>query len=69
MSRTWLLLILLALPPSLLAFDYPLAKPQTTSAAGKPAPEFSLKDQDGKEVKLSSFRGQRVLLVFYRAHW
>jgi peroxiredoxin Q/BCP len=34
--------------------------------AGQPAPDFTLKDQDGKEVKLSSFRGKkRVLIAFY----
>jgi peroxiredoxin len=34
-------------------------------AAGEPAPEFSLRDQDGEMVSLSDFRGRRVLLVFY----
>ncbi len=51
------------------AFDYPLAKPQTPAATGKPAPDFTLQDQDGNDVRLSSLLGQRVLLVFYRAHW
>ncbi|MBI4601645.1 MAG: redoxin domain-containing protein [Planctomycetes bacterium] len=38
------------------------AKPE----AGKPAPDFALKDQDGKEVKLSSLKGKKnVLLAFY----
>src|SRR6202046_1139197 len=33
---------------------------------GAPAPEFTLKDQDQKEVKLSDFRGKKnVVLVFY----
>ena len=33
---------------------------------GSEAPEFVLKDQNNQEVRLSSFRGQRnVLLVFY----
>jgi cytochrome oxidase Cu insertion factor (SCO1/SenC/PrrC family) len=33
---------------------------------GKPAPDFALKDQDGKEVKLSGFRGKKgVLVAFY----
>jgi peroxiredoxin (alkyl hydroperoxide reductase subunit C) len=37
-----------------------------TLAAGTEAPEFTLKDQDGNEVSLSSFRGDRnVVLVFY----
>ena len=34
--------------------------------AGKPAPDFTLKDQDGKEVKLSGLKGKKsVLLAFY----
>src|SRR5512144_3438921 len=33
---------------------------------GQEAPDFTLKDQDGNEVSLSSFRGnQNVVLVFY----
>ncbi|MGC2100655.1 MAG: peroxiredoxin [Candidatus Sulfotelmatobacter sp.] len=35
-----------------------------------PAPEFSLKDQDQKEVKLSDYRGKkRVVLIFYPLDW
>ncbi len=34
-------------------------------AAGEPAPEFTLRDQDGEKVSLSDFRGRKVLLVFY----
>jgi peroxiredoxin len=37
---------------------------------GAPAPEFTLKDQDQKEVKLSDYRGKkRVVLVFYPLDW
>ena len=32
---------------------------------GAMAPEFSLRDQDSKTVKLSDFRGRKVLLYFY----
>jgi len=33
---------------------------------GETAPDFTLKDQDGKDVKLSDFRGSRnVLLAFF----
>ncbi|HVO20837.1 MAG TPA: thioredoxin-dependent thiol peroxidase [Anaeromyxobacter sp.] len=32
---------------------------------GKKAPEFALLDEDGEEVKLSHFKGKRVLLFFY----
>lgn len=34
-------------------------------AVGDPAPDFSLRDQDGEEVSLSDYRGRKVLLVFY----
>jgi peroxiredoxin len=34
-------------------------------AAGAPAPDFTLRNQDGEEVSLSDFRGRRVMLVFY----
>ena len=33
--------------------------------AGDKAPDFTATDQDGKTVKLSSFRGQKVVLYFY----
>ncbi len=36
-----------------------------TIEAGKKAPAFSLKDQDGKTVKLSDFEGQWLVLYFY----
>jgi mycoredoxin-dependent peroxiredoxin len=37
-----------------------------TIAPGTEAPDFTLKDQDGNEVTLSSFRGKTsVVLVFY----
>ncbi len=32
---------------------------------GEMAPDFTLKDQEGKDFKLSEFRGQRVLLSFH----
>ena len=34
-------------------------------SAGIKAPDFTLKDKDGKEVKLSSFLGRKVVLYFY----
>ena len=33
--------------------------------AGMMAPDFTLQDQDGKEVSLSDFRGRKVVLYFY----
>ena len=32
---------------------------------GSKAPDFTLDDQDGNPVSLSSFKGQKVLLWFY----
>lgn len=32
---------------------------------GDPAPDFTLPDQNGESVKLSSLRGQRVVIYFY----
>jgi peroxiredoxin len=34
-------------------------------AAGEPAPDFTLRNQDGEEVSLGDYRGRKVLLVFY----
>jgi peroxiredoxin len=36
---------------------------------GKPASDFSLKDQNGKDFKLSSFKGKKVLLSFHPLAW
>jgi peroxiredoxin len=36
---------------------------------GAQAPDFSLKDQNGKIVKLSSFKGRQVLLSFRPLAW
>ncbi len=32
---------------------------------GQKAPDFKLKDHEGKDVKLSDFRGKKVVLYFY----
>jgi peroxiredoxin Q/BCP len=37
----------------------------TTLAAGDKAPAFALKDQHGKTVRLSGFKGRRVVVYFY----
>jgi peroxiredoxin len=36
-------------------------------AAGEPAPDFTLRNQDGEEASLADFAGRRVMLVFYPA--
>jgi len=38
-------------------------------AVGQPAPEFTLKDQNQKEIKLSDYRGKNVVMVFYPLDW
>jgi peroxiredoxin len=51
----------------------PVGSARTASAAaaparaevGKPAPDFTLKDLDGREVKLSSFEGKTVVLEWF----
>lgn len=36
---------------------------------GKPAPDFTLKDQNGKEVRLRDFRSKNVVLAFFPLAW
>ena len=40
-----------------------------TDLVGQEAPDFTLRDQDGKKVTLSELRGQTVVLVFYPLDW
>ena len=40
-----------------------------TDLVGQPAPDFTLRDQDGKKVTLSELRGQTIVLVFYPLDW
>ncbi|MFC6859651.1 thioredoxin-dependent thiol peroxidase [Zunongwangia atlantica] len=37
----------------------------TTLKAGDKAPDFTVEDQDGNEVKLSDFKGKKLVLFFY----
>ena len=39
--------------------------PRAVPAAGKTAPDFTLKDLDGKEVQLASFKGKTVVLEWF----
>jgi peroxiredoxin len=42
------------------------APPKTQLKVGEPAPDFTLRDTEGKEVKLSDFKGKKnVVLAFY----
>lgn len=39
-------------------------------AVGEAAPDFTLKDEEGRAVTLSAARGKTpVVLVFYRGYW
>ena len=49
-------------------------QPKNIPAVGEKAPDFTLPDASGREVKLSSLlkdgpKGSWVLLVFYRGYW
>ncbi len=46
-----------------------LPPPDSVVAVGAEAPAFSLPDQDGSVVRLADYRGQPVVLVFYRGFW
>ncbi len=49
-----------------LAFVWVLPSAAATPNVGDKAPEFILKDQTGKDVKLSDFLGKKnVVLAFY----
>jgi cytochrome oxidase Cu insertion factor (SCO1/SenC/PrrC family) len=62
-------LALLLLGAGLVAWKMKLPKPQSSFANLQTAPDFTLNDQDGKPFTLSSLRGSRVVLVFYRGYW
>src|SRR5687767_4289797 len=42
-----------------------LVDPSARAEVGKPAPDFALKDLDGNDVRLSSFKGKAVVLEWF----
>lgn len=70
--RTWLLTLLMSVcAASVLAQQTATtpqqpAPPKTHLKVGQEAPDFTLTDTAGKEVKLSDFKGKKnVVLAFY----
>ena len=61
--------LLIALVVLVVAGLYVYPKAQIVSATQQAAPDFTLKDQEGRPFHLASLRGKRVLLVFYRGYW
>ena len=62
------LLLLLLLPLSAAAADQPMPVPAAPARAGVLAPDFTLKDVNGRSYTLSQLRGKVVLVNFW-ATW
>jgi hypothetical protein len=60
--RRTLLALLAALACGAVPLTTGIAQAATGPAIGQPAPDFSLRDVDGKTVRLSDFRGRHVVL-------
>lgn len=66
MKRCLLLISLLVLSAIASFSQAAPAAPQTKLKVGDVAPDFTLPDTEGNQVKLSDFRGKKnVLLAFY----
>lgn len=50
-------------------FSYLLPAPTTATLSLDEAPDFALAANGGETVRLSDFRGRKVVLVFYRGFW
>ena len=48
-------------------YRYPKAK--IAEATRQPAPDFTLSDAQGNPFTLSSAKGHKVVLYFYRGYW
>lgn len=48
-----------------LSFTSTIMMAQTILKAGDRAPDFASKDQDGNTIRLSDFKGKKVVLYFY----
>ena len=51
------------------SYSYQLPSANSTLAQGATPTNFTLKDHEGNDVSLTDFRGQTVIVCFYRGHW
>ncbi|MDD5543769.1 MAG: TlpA disulfide reductase family protein [Acidobacteriia bacterium] len=56
---------LLMAPEACSRYSKPTAESKQAATQGAPAPDFTAKNLDGKDVKLSDFRGKVVLVNFW----
>jgi len=50
-------------------YSYQLPESTAAPAVKTPAPDFTLTDANGEPVTLSSLRGKKVIIDFYRGNW
>ena len=67
--QSWAVFFVLMSALSAMGQSKPYPKPQVPAAVGHLAPDFILKDQDGKNFHLADQRGHWALLFFYRGYW
>ncbi len=63
------LLLAAALVWYVFSFTYTVPPPTEATLALVDAPDFALAASTGDTVRLSDFRGRKVVLVFYRGFW
>ena len=61
------LLVVLIAAVAVSLFVYP--KAQIANATHQTAPDFTLREASGQDFTLSSQRGHKVVLYFYRGYW
>jgi drug/metabolite transporter (DMT)-like permease len=51
------------------SFSYQMPEPTSAVVPATAAPDFMLLNQQGHPVRLSDYRGKKVVLTFYRGYW
>jgi len=51
------------------SFSYSLPESAEATATQAVAPDFSLRDHNNRDVNLSDYSGNKVVLIFYRGDW